>query len=239
MVRYMASKLQLPFRHLAPLPAASSAARDYAGRPGREVSENLIPAVDRVRVEPFDIPLTFSVSLNCSTGPHRGYNAHMSDDFVNHIAGYLKSRRQEVDIRTKKALQDEGIKKSRASEGWSSLRDWMKKFCEDANREEGQDTFQLRVTHSQILEVAADVPGNGNRILHTEFSSETGKITYHIERGSTFGQAVSSVASSTERSGTFMPVLDGTEFYFSDGSDRISVAKMGQVLIKSLLNMPQ
>lgn len=162
----------------------------------------------------------------------------MSDDFVNHIAGYLKSRRQEVDIRTKKALQDEGIKKSRASEEWSSLRDWMKKFCEDANREEGRNTFQLRVTQSQILEVAADVPENGNRILHTEFDSETGKIRYHIEGGSSFGHPVSPVASSAESSGTFMPVLDGTEFYFSDGSDRISATKMGQALIKALLNMP-
>ena len=81
----------------------------------------------------------------------------MSDDFVNLIAGYLKSRRQEVDLRTKKALQDEGIKKARAFEEWSSLCDWMKKFCEDANREDGRTTFQLKVTQSQTLEVTADV----------------------------------------------------------------------------------
>jgi len=162
----------------------------------------------------------------------------MSDDFVNLIAGYLKSRRQEVDLRTKKALQDEGIKKARAFEEWSSLCDWMKKFCEDANREEGRDTFQLRVTRTQILEVGADVPEHGNRILHTEFNSESGKISYHIERGSTFGQAASPAASSTESSGTFIPVLDGAEFYFSDGSERISAAKMGQVLIKALVNVP-
>ena len=163
----------------------------------------------------------------------------MSDDFVNLIAGYLKLRRQEVDLRTKKALQDEGIKKAKAFEEWSSLRDWMTKFCEDANREEGRDTFLLRVTRSEILEVAADVPENGNRILHTEFNSETGKITYHIERGSFYGQVASPAASSTESSGTFTPVLDGAEFYFSDGTERISAVRMGQVLIKALINMPQ
>ena len=162
----------------------------------------------------------------------------MSDDFVNLIAGYLKSRRQEVDLRTRKALEDEGIKKARAFEEWSSLRDWMTKFCEDANREEGRDTFKFRVTRNQILEVGADVPANGNRILHTEFNSETGKITYHIERGSIFGQAASPSPSSTESSGTFTPVLEGAEFYFSDGSERISAAKMGQVLIKALVILP-
>ncbi len=179
------------------------------------------------------------MSFNWSIGPYLGYITHMSDDFVNLIAGYLKSRRQEVDLRTRKALEDEGIKKSRAFEEWSSLRDWMTKFCEDANREEGRDTFLLRVTRNQILEVAADVPENGNRILHTEFNSDTGKISYHIERGSTFGQPASPAASSTESSGTFTPVLDGAEFYFSDGSARIAAVKMGQVLIKALVNIPQ
>ena len=116
--------------------------------------------------------LAFSVSFNWSTGLQRGYNAHMSDDFVNHIAGYLKSRRQEVDIHAKKALQDEGIKKSRASEEWSSLRGWMEKFCEDANREDGRTTFQLKVTQSQTLEVTADVA----RVIRFLLSDEASAV---------------------------------------------------------------
>jgi hypothetical protein len=151
----------------------------------------------------------------------------MADDFEKHVAGYLKSQRQNIGINNLKEVQDENKKKARSAEEWNLLCEWMKNFCAVTNQKDSQNTFQLKTTSDNIIEVTADVPAHGQRTLRVEFNAETYRITYHIadSRG------------ASQNSGTFTPTVASNEFYFLCGSEVMHTAKMGQVLIKDLLSM--
>jgi hypothetical protein len=163
----------------------------------------------------------------------------MTNDFVNYVTGYLKSRRQEVDTQNRPALQGQSTKKSWPSAEWHLLREWIKNFCEDANRKAGQDTFQFRVTQNLSLEVTANVPGHGNRTLYADFNPETSRINYRAESDDASEARIPLTIAPAKNAGTFVAKMDGTESYSSDGSEKVHVGQMGQVLIKALLDMPE
>jgi hypothetical protein len=153
----------------------------------------------------------------------------MADDFVNHIIRRLRQLRAEVTLKDEKALLDEKIKKARAPEEWDKLRQWMIEFCDNANREDAQRTFRLKETPNSIIEVAADVPKHGNRVLHAELNRDTYDINYHSE-----GNALPTPY------GAFSAVVDGSEFHFADASgDPIYTKEMGAELINSLFGIPK
>ncbi len=176
--------------------------------------------------------LTFSLSskISLSLGRSGASNGPtMADDFVNSIVRRLRQLRADVTRIDDKALLDEKIKKARASEEWGKLRQWMIKFRDDANREDGQHTFQLKETRNSIIEVAVNVPKHGDRILHAELNPDTYDINYHSE-----GNALPTPY------GAFSAVVDGSQFHFADASGApIYTEKMGAELINSLFGIPK
>ena len=141
------------------------------------------------------------------------------EDFVKKITDRLKEANKQAQLETERKVQEADAIKANAPEQWAALRGWVKRFCEDANREMESPVFSVRDTPSSLLIVDTKTAVHGTRMLQAEFHEDTNVITC--------------------RSGKieFKPVIDGGGFGFSDGSHRVSVEEMGQALIKSLLDL--
>jgi hypothetical protein len=139
------------------------------------------------------------------------------DDFVRKITDKLKKvdddvrRKDELAVHRAKAIE------AHAPNEWRALREWMKQFCEDANREMETGAFTLRQEdNNRELTVNAKV-GAHSRIIQANFDSQTNVINYDSSRHA------------------FKPhVDDAGNFTFMDGGMPITVKQMGEKMIRIL-----
>lgn len=170
----------------------------------------------------------------------REHNRRVSDDFVQYVAGYLKSEKSRLELRDNKALQDERIRQDHASEWWKALRDALAAFCVNSNQEIGTTVFQFddsNDTNAVIpvwgVKINADIP-SGHRELSVECIVRSSRVTYSV---ATSRNTTAGAMAPAGGGGQFLPVVEGSEFYYSDGSNRMHVNSMMQVMIKALLGI--
>lgn len=142
----------------------------------------------------------------------------MSDDLVNSTVEFLKQQKLEEQRQAHKASTEEATSKTRASQTWHALREKVRNFCTESNAQLGETAFSFQVGQNTELQVLADLP-KGRQQLQAHFDAQSGNISY----------------TAGNLSGTFRPVLEEGEFYYSDGSDMVSVEKMRLILVHGLI----
>jgi hypothetical protein len=114
-------------------------------------------------------------------------------------------------------LEAETIK-AHAPKQWQELREWVKSLCEQVNRDSGAEMMTLRVTPNK--ELIVDIKdGDHTRLAQANFDESTNIINYK------------------NASRKFTPYVDPNGFGFSDGSSHVTVEQMGQMLIRSTIDM--
>jgi hypothetical protein len=142
-------------------------------------------------------------------------------DFIKKSTDKLKGDIEKSNREAEVVLQKLDAIKAHAPEQWKLLRQWVEDYCEQANLDMGYEAFAIRRAPSNQLNVDLRFTKEADRgrLLQVEFSEATGVITYDKSRH------------------YFKPIVDMNGFGFSDGSHAVSVEEMGQILIKTLLDM--
>lgn len=138
----------------------------------------------------------------------------MSDDFVRKVTDKLKRIDDDVRLKGEITLHKAKTIEAHAPEQWYALREWMKQFCEDANREMGTKPFTFRQTDSQEQLIVDAKVGAHNRTLEANFDKQMNAISYGSSRR------------------TFKPhVDDAGSFAFMDEGIAVTVKQMGEKMI--------
>ncbi len=140
----------------------------------------------------------------------------MSDDFIKQVTDKLKQDKERAALETERSVQRANTIKGHAPQQWQELRNWVKNFCENANRNMDEQTFTFRVTPNSEIIVDLKAP-RGSRMLEAKFFDQTNEIGFEALNRK------------------FMPEEDHGKFFFVENGRAVSVEQMGQTLIRSLM----
>jgi hypothetical protein len=105
----------------------------------------------------------------------------LADEFVKKITDKLKKVDDDARLKSESALQNAETIEAHAPQQWQALREWVRQFCEDANRQMEGKPFTFRVVNNQELIVDTKI-GAHSRLLQAAFNNQTKAIAYDSMR---------------------------------------------------------
>jgi hypothetical protein len=104
------------------------------------------------------------------------------NDWADSMAGRIKKRIQDQQVKDVKFNEKQKIKRSKAARLWQEVREQVAKNCEALNAKTSRPVLTVNVAPASELHVRADVEG-GHLFLHATFDEEASTLVWGCEGG--------------------------------------------------------
>ena len=99
------------------------------------------------------------------------------NDWADNMAGRIRQRRQNQEVRDAKFVEKQRIKRANGEPLWRQVRDHVKQNCDDLNKRTGETLLTFEVGQLSEIHVRGEVDGK-HRILSATYDPEQCTLTY-------------------------------------------------------------